>query len=86
MVVWAGLLLVGGCLGAATVLQGIWWLERVGAISCGFAMLIYAVAIAGLPATQVSLRIATLAFIAFAALAFAARLVKVARYAYDPEK
>jgi lysylphosphatidylglycerol synthetase-like protein (DUF2156 family) len=86
VVLWAILLLVGGGIGASSVLQGAWWLERVGAIACGFAMLIYGVAIAGTPATQISLRIATLAFITFAALAFAARLVKVSRYAYDPEK
>lgn len=86
VVLWAGLLLVGGGIGACSVLQGAWWLERVGAIACGFAMLIYGVAISGTPAPQTSLRIATLAFIIFAALAFAARLVKVSRYAYDPEK
>ncbi|MDQ0854771.1 lysylphosphatidylglycerol synthetase-like protein (DUF2156 family) [Arthrobacter sp. V4I6] len=86
MIVWSLLLLVGGVVGAGSVLQGAWWLERVGAIACGFAMLIYGVAITGLPATQISLRIATLSFIIFAALAFAARLVKVSRYAYDPEK
>jgi hypothetical protein len=86
MIVWASLLLAGGAIGACSVLQGAWWLERAGAIACGFAMLIYGVAVAGLPTTQISLRIATLAFIVFAALAFAARLVKVSRFAYDPEK
>lgn len=83
---WGWMLLVGGGLGACTVLQGVWWLERAGAIACGFAMLIYGVAICGIPVTQFSVRVASICFVLFAILAFAARLVKTRHYAYDPEK
>lgn len=83
---WAVMLVVGGALGAGTVLQGAWWLERGGAILCMFAMLIYGVAYVGIPVTQVSLRVASISFVTFAILAFAARLVNTRRYAYDPEK
>jgi len=83
---WAGMLVIGGGIGLSTVLQGIWWLERAGAILCMFAMAIYGAAILGTPVTQVSLRVATTCFVIFAILAFAARLVKTRHYAYDPEK
>lgn len=83
---WAGMLFVGGWLGAATALQGVWWLERAGAILCMAAMAIYGVAAAGIPITQLSIRTATICFVVFAILAFAARLVKTRHYAYDPEK
>lgn len=83
---WAAMLIIGGGIGACTVLPGVWWLERVGAILCGFAMLIYGATFIGLPVTQVSLRVASLSFVIFSILAFAARLVRTRRYAYDPEK
>jgi hypothetical protein len=86
LICWALFLVVGGGIGAATVLQGVWWLERLGAILCGFAMLVYGAAICGVPLTQVSVRVASLAFVIFAVLAFAARLVQTRHYAYDPEK
>ncbi len=86
VVCWSWFLLIGGGLGAATVLQGVWWLERAGAILCGFAMLIYGVAVCGVPLTQISVRVASVCFVLFAVLAFAARLVKTRHYAYDPEK
>ena len=83
---WGAMLLVGGGIGTSTVLQGIWWLERAGAIMCMFAMAVYGVAVTGIPITQVSIRVATICFVIFAILAFAARLVKTRHYAYDPEK
>lgn len=83
---WAGMLLVGGAIGAATALQGAWFLERAGAILCMFAMAIYGVAMASLPVSQHSLRTATLCFVIFSILAFAARLVNTRRYSYDPER
>ncbi|MET4095102.1 hypothetical protein [Arthrobacter sp. UYCu712] len=83
---WAGMLVVGGGIGACTVLQGVWWLERAGAILCMFAMGIYGTAYWGIPISQVSLRVASICFVVFAILAFAARLVKTRHYAYDPEK
>jgi hypothetical protein len=83
---WAGLLVLGGGIGTFTVLQGIWWLERAGAIACGFAMAIYGAAVAGMPITQTSTRVATICFVIFAILAFAARLVKTRHFSYDPEK
>lgn len=86
VVCWAGMLVIGGGIGAATVLQGIWWLERAGAILCMFAMGIYGIAYWGIPISQLSLRIASVSFVVFAILAFAARLVKTRHFAYDPEK
>jgi hypothetical protein len=50
------------------------------------ALAVYGVAIAALPVTQVSVRVASICFVIFAILAFAARLVKIRHYAYDPEK
>lgn len=86
MIGWGGLLLLGGILGAVTVLPGVWWLERSAAIACMTAIVIYGATVAGLPVTQFSTRIATLGFLAFAVLAFATRLVKIRHFAYDPEK
>lgn len=83
---WAWMLLVGGAIGAATSLQGAWLFERGGAILCMAAMAIYGVAMASLPVSQQSLRTATLCFVIFSILAFAARLVNTRRYSYDPER
>lgn len=83
---WATMLMVGGGIGAATALQGAWLFERGGAILCMFAMAIYGVAMAALPVSQLSLRTATLCFVIFSILAFAARLVNTRQYAYDPER
>jgi hypothetical protein len=83
---WAWMLIAGGGIGAGTALQGAWFLERAGAILCMFAMAIYGVAMAALPVSQQSLRAATLCFVIFSILAFAARLVNTRRYAYDPER
>jgi thiol:disulfide interchange protein len=83
---WAGMLVIGGGIGLGTSLQGAWFLERAGTLLCMFAMAIYGVAIAGLPVTQQSLRAATLCFVIFSILAFAARLVLTRRYAFDPER
>ena len=85
-VAWAWMLLVGGSIGATTALQGAWFIERAGAILCMFAMAIYGISIASLPVTQHSLRTATLCFVVFSILAFAARLVNTRRYSYDPER
>ncbi|WP_422758298.1 hypothetical protein [Paenarthrobacter sp. C1] len=83
---WGGLLLTGGALGSFSVLPGIWWLERAATLMCMTAIGIYGVTMAAAPITQLSLRMATLCFITFSILAFAARLVKIRQYAYDPEK
>lgn len=86
MIGWGALLLIGGLLGAVSVLPGIWWLERAATGFCMTAITIYLIAVAALPVTQVSTRIATLGFATFALLAFATRLVKIRHFAYDPEK
>lgn len=86
MVAWGWMLLVGGGVGAATVLQGVWWLERAGALLCMGAIGVYGIAICYLPITQWSIRIATVCFFIIPFLAFTARLVKIRHYAYDPEK
>lgn len=83
---WAAMLVIGGGIGAATVLQGAWLFERAGALLCGVAMLIYGIAILSIPVSQPSLRIASTCSIIFAILAFAARLVDIRRYFYDPER
>lgn len=83
---WAGMLVVGGGIGVATVLQGAWLFERAGAILCMVAMLIYGIAMSALPVSQPSLRVATICFVVFSILAFAARLVHTRRYSYDPER
>lgn len=86
VMIWAGMLVLGGGTGLATVLQGWWWLERAGAILCGFAMAVYGVAIGATPVTQFSLRLATISFVMLGALLFVARLAKTRHYSYDPEK
>ncbi|MDN4644915.1 hypothetical protein [Arthrobacter sp. PsM3] len=86
VICWAWMLIIGGGIGAATALQGAWFLERGGAILCMFAMAIYGVSLAALPVSQPSLRIASLCYVIFSILAFAARLVKTRRYAFDPER
>ncbi|MDN4646463.1 hypothetical protein [Arthrobacter sp. PsM3] len=86
VMVWAGMLVLGGTTGLLTVLQGWWWLERAGAILCGFAMAVCGVAIQALPVTQLSMRVVTLSLMMLALLLFVARLVKTRHYSYDPEK
>lgn len=86
VLVWAFMLSLGGGTGLLTVLQGWWWIERAGAILCAFAMLVYAVAIASMPISQFSMRLATITFIVLGALLFVARLLKTSHYSYDPEK
>jgi hypothetical protein len=83
---WAGMLVAGGGLGAATTLQGAWFLERAAAILCGSAMLVYGIAVTAIPVSQTSLRVASVCSVIFSILAFAARLAKTSRHAYDPEK
>ena len=83
---WAVMLMTGGGVGLLTVLQGAWLFERAGSILCMFAMAIYGVSVTSLPVSQASLRTATLCFVVFSILAFAARLVNTRRYAYDPER
>lgn len=83
---WAATLLLGGVIGVVTVLPGVWWLERVGSILCGTGLVIYDVALVSIPNTAGSNRVVSLCFVALASLAFFARLVRIRRYAYDPEK
>lgn len=86
VLIWAGMLVLGGGTGLFTVLQGWWWLERAGAVLCGFAMLVCGVAINALPVSQFSLRLVTLSSIMLGVLLFVARLLKTRHYSYDPEK
>jgi hypothetical protein len=86
VLIWAGMLVLGGGTGLATVLQGWWWLERAGAALCTFAMGVCGVAIWALPVTQVSMRLVTLCLMMLALLLFVARLLKTRHYSYDPEK
>jgi hypothetical protein len=86
IMVWAGMLVLGGGTGLFTVLQGWWWLERAGTWLCGFAMLVYGVGIFALPINQLSLRIATLSFMLLGTLLFVVRILKTRHYSYDPEK
>jgi hypothetical protein len=86
MIWWGVLLLFGGTLGSLSVLPGIWWMERAATLCCMTAIAVYGGAIASLPVSQLSVRMASLCFVVFSILAFAARLVKIRHYAYDPEK
>lgn len=87
LMIWWGVLLVfGGALGSVSVLPGIWWMERAATLCCMTAIAVYGGALVSLPVTQMSLRMASLCFVVFSILAFAARLVKIRHYAYDPEK
>lgn len=86
IMVWAGMLVLGGGTGLFTVLPGWWWLERAGTWLCGFAMVVYGLAILALPVSQFSLRLATLSFMMLGVLLFAVRLLKTRHYSYDPEK
>lgn len=86
VICWAWMLMAGGAIGVGTVLQGAWLFERAGAVLCMFAMAIYGVAILSLPVAQPSLRLASICFVIFSILAFAARLVNTRHAAYDPER
>lgn len=86
VLVWAGMLVLGGGTGLLTVLQGWWWLERAGTYLCGFAMLVCGVAIWALPVSQLSMRLVTLCLMMLALLLFVARIFKTRHYSYDPEK
>ncbi|MET3349654.1 UNVERIFIED_ORG: hypothetical protein ABID57_001326 [Arthrobacter sp. UYEF1] len=86
VMIWAGMLVLGGGTGLATVLQGWWWLERAGTVLCGFAMVVCGIAIGALPVSQVSMRLVTICLMMLALLLFVARLLKTRHYSYDPEK
>lgn len=86
IMVWAGMMALGGGTGLLFVLQGWWWLERAGTWLCTFAMGVYGCAIWALPVSQLSLRMATMLFMFLGMLIFVVRLLKTRHYSYDPEK
>lgn len=85
---WAGLLTLGGLGGAATVLQGWWWIERYSAVLAITGSLIYAgtaiyLHVTGPPGSQ---RITQALTIILATSVFWLRLLLTRRWDYEPRR
>lgn len=76
-----GFISLGAILGAAAVLPGIWWLERVGILSLATGMMMYAVAIIALSASPVAV-VVPVAF----ALTFIQRWAEIRRFQLAPRE
>lgn len=84
--IWAAALILGGLLGASSVLQGVWWLERAGVAFCATGLAMYAVVVFSLQVNSPGNRIPQLCVIAIGLLSLAVRWVRIRKYPYDPEK
>lgn len=82
---WGFFLVAGGTLGASSVLQGTWWLERAGVLCCATGLAIYAVVVLSLHLLESGSRLMQLAAILIALMSFVVRWIRIRRYAYDPE-
>ncbi|WP_105033483.1 hypothetical protein [Cryobacterium aureum] len=82
---WGAFFIVGGILGASSVLRGSWWVERVGLLSSGTAFAMYAVVITFLQIQQAGPYLMQLCIIAVALTTLTLRWTQIRRYAYDPE-
>lgn len=85
-VVWALSLIIGGALGAATVLPGIWLLERLAVIACGTGAAMYGSVVLNLHFSEGGNRLPQAGMIAIVLLSFVQRWARIRRYAFDPEK
>lgn len=83
---WSAFLMLGGLLGAVTVLPGVWWLERVAIVACGTGAAIYASIVVNLHLSEGGNRLPQAGMLLIVLLFFAKRWVSIRRYAYDPEK
>lgn len=82
---WAGLLTVGGLLGATSVVGAAWWLERVALIAVIAAEAMLMVTIAAGP-HQKGTQIVLFGLVTWAMLSSIQRAVRIHRYPYDPER
>ena len=83
---WGAFLIVGGICGAASVLQGVWWVERIAVLALATGLSIYCVVVLGLEFTHPGTRQMQLTVIAVALISLLIRWVGIRRYAYDPER
>ena len=84
-VLWAGLLILGGGLGAVSVLHGAWWLERIALMAIIVSLLMFGITIAGGPHER-GTQIALLGLVTWATLSSVQHAVRIHRYPYDPER
>jgi phosphoglycerol transferase MdoB-like AlkP superfamily enzyme len=84
-ILWGVFFIVGGILGASSVLRGSWWVERVGLLCSGTGFAMYAVVITFLQIQLAGPYLMQLCLIVFALIILTLRWTQIRRYAYDPE-
>lgn len=83
---WGALMVLGGLLGASSVLRGSWWVERSAIAFAAGGIAIYASAGFFIQASGVGpARGPSIAVTVIALLSLAGRWRRIRRYAYDPE-
>lgn len=86
--IWAALFILGGVVGAVTVLPGWWWVERLLALApIGIGLAIYLAVVVVLHvqnAQDGSSRLTQVGIIVLAAAPFAVRFLVIREYSYDP--
>lgn len=86
--VWASLFILGGTVGAVTVLPGWWWAERLLAlapVAIGLAIYAAVVVVLHLQSTDTgSSRMTQVGTIVLASAPFAIRFLVIREYSYDP--
>lgn len=83
-IIWGMFLIMGGALGAVSVLPGWNFLERVGVAAVLVGIAIYSVALATTPATNPPIRVAFWCFVTGWLVVFALRLWEIRRYLIAP--
>ncbi|ALX66835.1 hypothetical protein [Microbacterium sp. XT11] len=88
--VWAMLFIVGGAIGAITVLPGWWWAERllaIGPVMLGLAIYLTVVTILHLQSTDAgSSRLTQVGIILLASAPFTIRALVIREYSYEPRR
>jgi hypothetical protein len=83
-VLWSVFLVVGGTVGAVTVLPGWWWAERMGIILTSTGIGIYGLVVLTLHLTQEGSRLTQLGMILLAWSVLVVRWVLIRHYSFEP--
>lgn len=83
-VIWSVFLIIGGTVGALTVLPGWWWAERLGIILTTTGITIYAVVVLSLHIIAEGSRLTQLGMILLASSVFIVRWVLIRHYSFEP--
>jgi len=83
---WGGAMIIGGLLGASSVLRGSWWVERAGLMFCATGFAMYAVVVTDQQLASAGAYKMQLAIIATALITLILRWTNIRRGTYDPEQ